>query len=124
MNTQSTRLPIHQGQTADATAYHKTADHILTICAAGSVKWRASIAWAALRTLPDDVADLVIEADSELRGAGQPIPAFYGEMAEAVFWASMASSRELDAYCLACFDRMAPARQAAFLGHVQRRVAA
>ena len=104
--------------------YHETADHILTICAAGSVKWRATIAWAALRTLPDDVAALVIEADSELRGAGPPIPPLSGEMAEAVFWASMASSRELDAYCLACFNMMAPARQSAFLGHVQRRAAA
>ena len=48
-------------------------------------------------------------------GAGPLIPAFDGVMQEAVFWASMASPRELAAYALATVTRMAPARRAAFL---------
>ena len=109
----------------NATAlYRDAAMAIRALCAAGSVKWRATAAWAALRTLPDDVADLVTEADSELRGAGPPVPALAGVMQEAVFWAAQAKPRELDSYCLAAFNRMAPPRQAAFLGHVQRRAAA
>jgi len=56
--------------------------------------------------------------------AGPPVPAFYGVMAEATFWADMASPAEHAAYALACFNMTAPARQSAFLGHVQRRAAA
>jgi hypothetical protein len=45
-------------------------------------------------------------------------------MDQAVFWADMAEADELDAYCLASFNRMAPQRQAAFLGFIQGRAAA
>jgi len=105
----------------NATAlYRDAAMAIRALCAAGSVKWRAAIAWAALRTLPDDVAALVVEADSELRGAGPPIPAFAGVMAEAVFWASMASPAELKAYALACYSRLSPKSQAGFIAYLGR----
>jgi len=69
----------------------------------------------------DDLAAPVIEVDVDSQAAGPPIPAFDGMMAEATFWANMASRAELDAYALACFSRMAPPRQVAFLAHVQRR---
>jgi len=110
--------------TADANAYHDAAAHIRTLCRAATPRWRAAIAWGALRELDPDDAAMFAGLFMPDDGAGPPIPAFDGVMQEAVFWASMASPRELDSYCLATFDRMAPARQAAFLGHVQRRAAA
>jgi|GEM_PF-5366933 len=102
--------------------YHEAADHVLTICAAGSPTWGATVGWAALRSMPDDLARDVIESDAELRGAGPPIPAFIGVMAEASFWADMASPAELGVYCLATFNRMLPHRQATFLAFAQREV--
>lgn len=51
---------------------------------------------------------------------GQPITAFDGVMAEAAFWADMASTAERKAYALACFNRLSVADRAAFLNYVQR----
>lgn len=51
---------------------------------------------------------------------GQPITAFNGVMAEAAFWADMASTAERKAYALACFNRLSVADRAAFLNYVQR----
>jgi hypothetical protein len=48
----------------------------------------------------------------------------FNYMDQAAFWADMATPDELDAYALASFNRMAPQRQAAFLGFVQGRAAA
>jgi hypothetical protein len=45
-------------------------------------------------------------------------------MDDAAFWADMAEPGELEAYCLASFKRMIPARQMDFLAFVQRRAAA
>lgn len=53
-----------------------------------------------------------------------PIPPFLGVMDEAAFWADMAAPEELEAYSLACFNRMPQARQDAFLEFVRRRDAA
>jgi len=84
---------------------------------------RAAMAWAVLRSLtPDQVVDV---AQTVLpKGSSAPIAPLFNHMDEAAFWADMAEPEELDAYCLASFNRMAPARQAAFLGYVQERVAA
>jgi len=71
----------------------------------------------------DDLAAPVIEVDVDSQAAGPPIPPFDGVMAEATFWANMANPDELAAYTLACYARLAPARQAAFLAYVQRRAA-
>ena len=54
---------------------------------------------------------------------GQPIAAFASIMEEASFWADMASTAELKAYALACYNRMAPSDRAAFLNYVQGSVA-
>jgi hypothetical protein len=53
-----------------------------------------------------------------------PLPPLVNYMNEASFWADRAAPTELDAYCLATFNRMAPDRQAAFLDFIQRRAAA
>ena len=45
--------------TADANAYHDAAAHIRTLCRAATPRWRAAIAWGALRELdPDDAAEV------------------------------------------------------------------
>ena len=104
--------------------YHETAAHIRAMCRAASPRWRAVVAWGALRELDPDDAAKVAAHFLPNDGAGPPIPPFACVTAEAGFWAAQATPRELDAYCLACFSRMAPPRQAAFLGHVQRRAVA
>ena len=117
--------PEHSTNTAaDANApYHDAAIYIRTLCRAASPRWRAAIAWGALRELDPDDAAMVAAHFLPNDGAGPPIPAFDGVMQEACFWAAQASPAERAAYALACFNMMAPARQAAFLGHVQRRAA-
>jgi len=114
--------PEHSTNTAaDANApYHDAAIYIRTLCRAASPRWRAAIAWGALRELDPDDAAMVAAHFLPNDGAGPPIPAFAGEMAEASFWASMASPRELDAYCVATFTRMPAPRQSAFLAYVGR----
>lgn len=86
---------------------------------------RAALAYAALRSLDHDHASMTAQAFFG-GGAGQPIAPLFNSMDEAVFWADMAAPAELDAYALASFNRMAKARQAAFLDYVggNRRAAA
>ncbi len=83
---------------------------------------RAALGFATLNSLDADQARMT--AAAALDAAGAPLPAFLGHMDEAQFWAALASPAELEAYCLASFRRMAPARQAAFLRFVQGRAAA
>ena len=104
--------------------YHDAAINIRTMCRAASPRWRVAIAWGAMTEL--DPADAAVVAGHFMPNddAGPPIPAFTSAMQEAGFWAGQASPAEHAAYALACFNMMAPARQSAFLGHVQRRAAA
>jgi hypothetical protein len=81
---------------------------------------RAALAYAALRSLPHHQALAVAEAVLP-KGSSAPIAPLFNHMDEAAFWADMAAPEELDAYALASFNRMAPARQSAFLGFVQGR---
>ena len=74
--------------------------------------WDALTAWEARF-----FADVMFLEVSQ----SEPIPPFAGILAEARDWASFASFAELEAYALACFERMAPERQAAFLTYAQRR---
>jgi len=83
---------------------------------------RAALAFMALKSLKRD--DAAITARAALaEEAGQPIAPLFNHMDEAAFWADMAEPEALEAYCLASFNRMAPAQQSAFLGFVQRRAA-
>lgn len=84
---------------------------------------RASLAFASLQSLDHDLAYQTAEAAMG-RDAGSPIAPLFNHMDEAAFWADMATPDELDAYALASFNRMAPQRQAAFLGFIRRRAAA
>lgn len=74
---------------------------------------RASLAFASLTVLGPLHRDMVIEA--LVGDAGMPGTPFLSTMDEAAFWADMSSHGELDAYALASFNRMTPARQSAFL---------
>jgi len=117
----SLRPELSTNAAADANApYHDAAIYIRTLCRAASPRWRAAIAWGALRELDPDDAAMVAAHFLPNDGAGPPIPAFDGVMQEASHWANVASRSELDAYALACVTRMAPARQSAFLAYVGR----
>ena len=83
---------------------------------------RGALAYVALRAMDAENATRVAEAFAG--GAGMPGAPLFSHMDQAAFWADFAAPAELDAYCLASFNRMAPARQAAFLNFIQRRAAA
>ena len=85
---------------------------------------RAAQAFSSLIALGADNAECIATAALEHLQAGAPIPPLFSPMDEAVFWADMATPGELDAYCLASFNRMAPQRQGAFLSFVDRGMAA
>lgn len=73
---------------------------------------------------PDDRVPFLERLLDELR-PGWPIPAFMGRvMAEARFWADMASRAELKAYAAACVERMPSDDRAAFLAFLAGRAAA
>lgn len=105
-------------------AWLNTADawHSLTVVLTARLSRveRIALAWSVLRSLtPDEIAATV---DSVLPDSTPaPMVPLYGYMDEAAFWADMAEPEALEAYCLASFDRMAPARQSAFLNHVMGR---
>jgi hypothetical protein len=78
---------------------------------------RRALAFSAIRVLePDDIGPTL--------EAVLPSPPFTELMQAAECWALFASQREREAYCYAAFNRMASARQAAFLEFVQGRAAA
>jgi hypothetical protein len=83
---------------------------------------RGMMAYTSLRAMDADNAAAVARAF--LGGSGMPGAPLFNHMDEAAFWADMAEPAELDAYALASFNRMAPARQTAFLNFIQRRAAA
>jgi hypothetical protein len=85
---------------------------------------RIGMTYAALQSLNPDHVEDTLEAALGRSGAGMPQAPLFNHMDQAVFWADMAEADELDAYCLASFNRMAPQRQSAFLGFVRRRAAA
>jgi len=82
---------------------------------------RAALAWAALRSLEPDDAELV--AVEVLDGAGYPLPPSMTPMEDARWWTAMASRRELKAFAICAFEALCPSDQAAFLAHVGRAVA-
>lgn len=83
---------------------------------------RASLAVSALDGLPQDHFDTVLAAFSGR--AGFPVPALMTDFEEAAHWADHADSDELEAYCLATFNRMSPPSRAAFVSYVSEREAA
>ena len=85
---------------------------------------RAALLFAALQATNPNHIQLTLEAALGCSGASMPIAPLLSHMDEAAFWADMAVPEELDAYCLASFNRMSPARKAAFLSHLQGRQAA
>lgn len=83
---------------------------------------RVKLAWVSLKSVDPDNAAKVVETFHQ--SAGMPIAPLINHMDEAAFWSDMASSEELEAYCLASFTKMPRGRQAAFLDYVQGRAAA
>lgn len=84
---------------------------------------RKALAFMTLKSIDHEEAVMTAEA-ALFMGAGQPQPPLFSFMDQAAFWADLAEPDELDAYCLASFNRMRATRQAAFLEFVQRRAAA
>jgi hypothetical protein len=62
----------------------------------------------------------ILEAALISMTAGQPVPALLSIMDAAAWWADFALPMELDAYALACVNRMAAPRRTAFLNYVGR----
>ena len=84
---------------------------------------RAALAFIALKSMDRD--DAMLTAETALAaGAGTPQPPLFNHMDQAAFWADLAEPEELEAYCFTSFNRMAPMRQADFLGFVHGRRAA
>jgi hypothetical protein len=77
---------------------------------------RVALAFAALQSLPPQLAELAARA--ALQAAGAPVPAFLNEMSTARTWANAATTAELKAYTLAGFEAMSAADQAAFFKHI------
>ena len=84
---------------------------------------RAALAWAVLRSLTFEQVELVVGTIFP-EVARSPLPPVFDIAEEAAFWADWATSDELAAYCLACFNRLSPARRGEFLDFVQGREAA
>lgn len=83
---------------------------------------RALAAGVILSSLEPD--DAIATAEVASGRAGHPLPPLFSAFDEAVWWASIASEPEIEAFCLAAFLAMRPPRQDAFLEYVQRRRAA
>ncbi|MFD1341469.1 hypothetical protein [Litorisediminicola beolgyonensis] len=83
---------------------------------------RAKLAWAALKALEPEQAEIV--ANTVLGGAGMPIAPLFDELGEAATWVTFASETELDAYCTAAFEAMTEERRKAFLAYANGRAAA
>ena len=82
-----------------------------------------SLACAIAACDPDDRVPFLERLLEELRPGWPQVPFLCGLMEEAGFWADRASRVELKAYALACYQRMSPADQVAFLGYVQTEAA-
>lgn len=88
-----------------------------TVCRARlTLRERAGLAVAALRSMPDDCA--LETAAAALGAVGSPAPAFLGGMDDARTWAAWASPAELKAYALAAFEAMSQKDQSAFFRHI------
>lgn len=81
----------------------------------------AALAWAALRALDEDHAREV--ANTVLDGAGAPLPPFTSPTDDAAWWAGIASPEEIDAYAVATFNALSPAKRRHFIDYA-REVAA
>lgn len=65
-----------------------------------------------------------LEAILDGLSAGMPVAAFGQIMAQANFWADMASRAERKAYCAACWNRLTAEDQDAFRAFIEERKAA
>lgn len=86
-----------------------------------TVQERTALAWAVLRALDPDQAELV--AQSIIGPAGMPLYCETDPMGMASMWSDWASPAERRAYALACYRRMTPQEQAAFLDFISERAA-
>ncbi|MFD2857547.1 hypothetical protein ACFSZS_26350 [Seohaeicola zhoushanensis] len=77
------------------------------------------LAFMSLRALGGDTAVETAHL-ALIQGAGQPQAPLFSFKDQATYWADMAEPAELEAYCLASFKKMSPARQAKFLEYVSR----
>lgn len=81
---------------------------------------RATTLCLAIADCEREDAAPILEAALLSMSAGHPTPPLLGIMDAAAWWADFALPIELDAYALACFNRMTPQRRTAFLNYVGR----
>lgn len=90
-----------------------------------TARQRASLAWAALRSLDKEQAQVIAESvDSFPAGAGTPMNPTGDPLDEAKTWIRSASADEIDAYAVAAFHAMSDERKAEFLTYAQKVSAA
>lgn len=81
---------------------------------------RATSLCMCIADMPPEDAAPILEAALLQMAAGQPTPPLLGIMDQAAWWADFALPVELDAYALACVNRMTSPRRTAFLNYVGR----
>lgn len=77
---------------------------------------RAGLAWAALSACETDHVDEVLATFS--RHVGAPVATMESALHEAENWASLAARDEIDAYAIACVNRMPRERRQQFLKYL------
>lgn len=82
-----------------------------------------TLAFAIGQCDPRDACWIMAEALSDL-AAGLPGAPLFSHMDNAASWADLASEPELKAFMWACWQRLSPRAQAAFLRHIEGRAAA
>ena len=80
------------------------------------------MAWAALRSLPPDIA-AEVAAVALPEDVGMPFNANNDPASDATFWAAEAKQNELDVYAVAIFNEMSEGKKRAFLDFVGRAAA-
>ena len=109
-----------QNESPGALAGATGADQLTTSFKTKVYRKRAEAATALCHAIADcdprDACEIMRAALGDL-SIGTPVPPLDSVMAEASFWADMATPHEWDAYALACVNRMAPKRKAAFLAY-------
>lgn len=100
--------------------HHATADAIRSLCRAGSSHFKAAVAWGALTEM---TAEDAAKVAALFAPAGPPIPAIFDPMADASWWAGLATAQERRAYCLATFLALSRRERREFVAFAQGALA-
>jgi hypothetical protein len=114
--------PKKKNPDAAATATGSRADQVIFISREYLERAQAATALCnAVRACHREDAERILLAVLESWRQGAPLPSLMQEiMADARWWAGLASLAELKAYCLACFTRLPETDKRGFLAYVAK----